>query len=224
MSMRKVFKQVISYLLVPLTRFYLRKERSYTYRGTTVRVNRGVFHPGLFYSTRFLLDYLSEQELDGKTILELGCGTGLISIVAAKMNAKVTASDVSVNAINNIMRNCLLNTVHVEIIHSDLFDKIPVQPFQWIVINPPYYVGEPKDESQFAWYCGEDFNYFRKLFPSLKNYCKSDSVVVMVLTKGSDVQAIQRIGLSHGVEFVLLRENAVLFDEKDFLFQLIFHR
>ncbi|HTE33439.1 MAG TPA: hypothetical protein VK666_23820, partial [Chryseolinea sp.] len=61
-------------------------------------------------------------------------------------------------------------------------------------------------------------------FPSLKNYCKSDSVVVMVLTKGSDVQAIQRIGLSHGVEFVLLRENAVLFDEKDFLFQLIFHR
>ncbi len=67
-----LFKRVVSFFLVPATRWYLRKPRGYTYNGVDIVVQPGVFHPGLFYSTKFLLEFLREQPLAGKSLLELG--------------------------------------------------------------------------------------------------------------------------------------------------------
>ena len=105
--MRKNFKRIISFFLVPLTRWYLRKERQYSYLGVTVKVFSGVFHPGLFYSTTFLINFLLAQKIRNKSLLELGCGTGLLSIISAKNGAVVTASDLSHQAIKNITSNTI---------------------------------------------------------------------------------------------------------------------
>ena len=218
--MRKLFKRCISFFLVPLTRWYLRKERSYTYKGTTVNVIPGVFHPGLFYSTKFLIDYLLEQPIKNKSLLELGCGTGLLSIVAFKAGALVTASDLSSLAIKNVKSNGHRNGVFIHCIHSDLFDAIDKKPFDWIIINPPYYAKTAENEEGLAWYCGENFEYFQKLFGSIKDYMHATTEVIMVLTKGSEVEKILAIGNKHGFEFELIKEKDVLFDEKDFLYRV----
>jgi len=218
--MRKLFKRFISFFLVPLTRWYLRKERKYTYKGTTVTVFPGVFHPGLFYSTKFLLDLLVEQQLADKSLLELGCGTGLISITAAKSRANVTASDLSLRAIENIKVNAQRNQVIINIIHSDLFENIEKRTFDWIVINPPYYARDPENEAALAWHCGENFDYFQKLFVSLKDHMHTSTEVIMILTKGSEVDKISAIGNKSGFQFELIREKDVLFDEKDFLYRI----
>ncbi|MBA4053998.1 MAG: methyltransferase [Marivirga sp.] len=218
--MRKLIKQFLSFFLIPLTKWYLRKERTYTYKNITVTVLPGVFHPGLFYSTKFLIDYLQEQILEKQTLLELGCGTGLISIVAAKAGAKVTSSDLSLTAIKNVKQNADQNMVSVYSIHSDLFDVIEKKTFDWIIINPPYYSRTPQNESELAWYCGENFEYFQKLFEALPNYVHSASKVIMVLTKGSEVDKIYSVARKSGFEFELIREKKVFFDEKDYLFKI----
>jgi release factor glutamine methyltransferase len=216
--MRKIFKRIISFFLIPLTRWYLLKERQYSYRDVRVTVFQGVFHPGLFYSTKFLIDYLQTQSIKNKALLELGCGTGLLSIIAAQNGAVVTATDLSPRAIENITFNAKQNRVRIEIIHSDLFDRIGLKPFDWIVINPPYYARSIETEEELAWHCGEEFEYFKKLFSTLKNYMHSTTRVIMVLTLGCELDKIVEIAKTHQFRFELLQEKNVLFDGKDFLY------
>ena len=218
--MRKYLKLFFSKFLIPLVRWYLRKERKYTYHGTTVTVLPGVFHPGLFYSTKFLVDYLDNQPLMGKSLLELGCGTGLISIIAAKAGSEVTATDLSSKAIENIKLNVRQQGVSIHIIQSNLFESIERKKFDWIVINPPYYARTPESEEELAWYAGEDFEYFHRLFSSLRDYMHDTTQVIMVLTKGSEISRISTIGAENGFEFELLKEKDVFFDEKDFLYRI----
>jgi release factor glutamine methyltransferase len=218
--MRKVIKQFTSLFLIPLTRWYLRKERTYSYLGTTVTVLPGVFHPGLFYSTKFLIDYLQDQPVTSKSLLELGCGTGLISVIAAKSGAVVTATDLSRKAIDNINLNANRNGVNIRIIQSDLFNSIERETFDWIIINPPYYAGTASSEEELAWYAGENFDYFRRLFKSLSDYSHKTTEIIMVLTKGSEVSKISTIGNESGFAFELIKEKNVFFDEKDFLYRI----
>ena len=218
--MRKIFKQIISLLLVPLTRWYLRKERQYVHHDVRVTVFQGVFHPGLFYSTKFLIDYILTQPLKDKSLLELGCGTGLLSIIATQNGAAVTATDLSHRAIENITFNAKQNRIQLRIIYSDLFDSIEQKPFDWIVINPPYYARSVKTEEELAWHCGEEFDYFKKLFSTLKDYMHSTTQVIMVLTLGCELDKIFAIAENHQFQFDLLQEKIVFFDGKDFLYQI----
>lgn len=218
--MRKILKRIVTPILVPFVRWYLRKERRFVYNGLTTHVFPGVFHPGFFHSTKFILSYLTDKDLAGKSFLELGCGSGLVSVVAAKAGANVTSSDLSLRALENTKHNANLNNVFLKIVYSDLFDSIDKTKFDWIVINPPYYARKPESDQDLAWYCGENFEYFQKLFASLNDYTHSASQVIMVLTKGADVKAIEDIAKKYTFVLELLKENPVFFDERDFLFRI----
>lgn len=218
--MRKIIKNFASFFLIPLTQWYLRKERKYTYRGTGITVLPGVFHPGMFSSTIFILEYLERQNLSQKKLLEIGSGTGLISIRAAKAHAQVTASDLSLIAIKNTAINAKFNNVDINIAHSDLFIRLPKGTFDWIIINPPYYAQDPKNENDLAWYCGKNHEYFEKLFIQLQGYMVLTTQVIIVLTKGCDLEKIFFLGKQAGLKFELIGEKKVFFDEKDFLYRI----
>jgi release factor glutamine methyltransferase len=217
--MRRLAKRLASLVLIPLTQWYLQKERTYRYKEIFLKVFPGVFHPGFFYSTKFLLRYLSELSLNGKSVLELGSGTGLISITAAKAGALVTASDLSSLAIENTIENAKLNHAVIQTIHSDLFDRV-VGKFDYIIINPPYYAKEVTNEAELAWNCGKDFEYFKKIFGQLAKHIHSHSAILMVLTKGCDLSAIFSLATSAGFSFELLREKKVFFDGKDYIYSI----
>lgn len=180
----------------------------------------GVFHPGFFSSTVMLLDFLCEQKIAGQSLIEVGCGTGLISIIASKAGAEVTAIDLSTKAIENTTRNVALNNTNLNIVQSDLFRNVDSRKFDWVMINPPYYPQRPSSEENFAWYCGEQFEYFQRLFSELKNFIHQQTRVIMVLTKGCDLERIFSIASARGFKFEMLREKKVLFDEKDFLYEI----
>jgi release factor glutamine methyltransferase len=69
--LKKYLRKISAKLLYPIFRRYQRKERLWKQGDITVKVYPGVFHPGLFFSTRFLMEYLSTLELHHKTVHEL---------------------------------------------------------------------------------------------------------------------------------------------------------
>ncbi len=218
--MRRFIKNVAAVLLIPLTRWYLRKKRFYTRGEVTVAVLPGVFHPGLFSSTVFLLDYIEAKISPGETLLEVGSGSGLISVIAARSGLDVTAIDISKTAIENTIANANENYVSIKAVQSDLFANLSTQTFDWVIINPPYYARNPEDDADYAWYCGEDFKYFKDLFKQLTNFVDAHSKVVMVLTLECDLIEIFRIAKAAGFELLLLKEKKAFFDGKDMLYQL----
>jgi release factor glutamine methyltransferase len=219
--MRKLVKRLSSLFLIPLTRWYLRKQRTFRYQQATVEVFPGVFHPGLFHSTKFLLEYLRDKQIMESSLLELGCGTGLISVVCAMKGAHVTALDLSDLAVANTKFNVISNKVDVEVLKSDLFSDLPSQKFDWIIINPPYYSVEAVNDMELAWNAGPRLEYFSRLFKDLGNYIdEENSKVIMVLTKGADLDAIFAIALQQDFYFHVKTEKSVLFDVKDFIFEI----
>ena len=165
----------IAPILKKLANVYTRKEREFSYNNITVKVLPGVFHPGLFFSSKMLLNFMNKLDFEGKSFLELGAGTGIISILAAKMGAHVYASDISSNAIENVKLNSGINNVQINIFTSDLFKNIPDVIFDYIIINPPYYNKNPNNEEEYAWFCGSNFEYFNSLFRTMSNYIDKNS-------------------------------------------------
>lgn len=190
---KSLLKSIAFRIIYPASEKYLSKERDYTYKGITVKVFPGVFHPGFFFSTKLLLKYLEQFDLHKKYVLELGAGTGLISIFASRRGGYVTASDISLTAVYNIEKNVKMTDANVEVVHSDLFDDIPHRRYDYIIINPPYYKKTPTSEKEFAWFGGDDFQYFRKLFSQLANNVYENTNVIMVLSDEADLEMIKSI-------------------------------
>jgi len=70
-------------------------------------------------------------------VLDVGTGTGIQGIIAAKKGCNVTFSDVSIHAIRCARENAMQNDVEGTFIVSDLFDSIKGK-FDTIIFNPPY--------------------------------------------------------------------------------------
>jgi release factor glutamine methyltransferase len=195
--LKQTFKYLTTRLYKPLLVKYLSATRTYAYKGIRLVIPPAVFHPGFFFSTRLLLRYVSTLPLKNKLFLEPGAGSGLISLFAARQGAVVTATDINPVAIQYLERNRYINRLDLNIIHSDLFESIPQQAYDVIAINPPYYKKQPRTAAEYAWYCGEQGEYFQHLFGGLHNYIHAQSVVLMILCDGCDLQMVKDIALQH---------------------------
>lgn len=191
--MKNTIKHIVARTYKPLLTRYLSRIREYSYGNIHLQIPPQVFHPGFFFSTKLLLQYISALSLQGQHFLELGAGSGLISIHAAKKGAVVTATDINAVAIEYLKKNSRQNEIELTIIQSDLFTHISEQLFDIIAINPPYYKKKPLAEKDYAWYCGENGEYFQELFDKLENYIHKNSIVLMVLSEECDIDMISKI-------------------------------
>jgi release factor glutamine methyltransferase len=216
---RKILIRLAGPLLQAWAKWYFTRPRSYHYKGVKGKVFPGVFFPHFTLSTRFLIDFIGAIDLKGKQLLELGCGTALISCYAAKNGAIVTASDINVQAIENAQFNAALNEVTLSTIHSDLFESIPQQTFDIMVINPPYYPIDPQNDSEKAWYCGSNFEYFTQLFEQLGAYMEEHSGVYMILSEDCQIARIKEIAVKKGFGWEEVQRRKRMAEE-NYIFQL----
>lgn len=208
-------------VLQPLYRKYLIRTRSYRFKNIRVRVRPGVFFPGFIFSTKIFLEYIEKMDLSGKTVLELGAGSGIISVLAALKGAEVTASEINPTAIQNIRENAEMNKVKITTIESDLFEAIPSSTFDFIIIAPPYYPKDPRNYSEMAWFCGKNFEFFKRLFKQLTAFCQASTQVLMILSEDCDISGITEIGDRYGFEFSILQRKRRL-GEWHFIFRIFY--
>lgn len=217
--MKAMLRNIVAHTYKPLLERYLSKIRTYSYENIQLEISPQVFHPGFFFSTRLLLNYIKRLPMKGKSLLEPGCGSGLISIYAARKGACVVSTDINPVAIEYLRKNSRHNEVCLKIIQSDLFQHIPEQEFDIIAINPPYYKKQPHILKDYAWYCGENGEYFTMLFEKLNNYIHTGSEIYMVLFEGCDMEMITRIAMQNQFVLHCVHSHKNLLEE-NFIFKI----
>ena len=101
-----------------------------------VNLNPGLaFGTGSHPTTRLCLEWLEKSNLDQKSVLDYGCGSGILGISAIKLGAKsVTAIDIDPQAVIASKNNAEKNHVQQEIKITDNNKKIE-KNFNIIVAN-----------------------------------------------------------------------------------------
>jgi len=109
-----------------------------TFMDLEFNVNSNVLIPRP--ETEELVRLMLKDELDGKEILDIGTGSGCIAISLAKNlpNAKVSALDISEEALRVARENAKINNVDINFINADIFDYQTEKKYDAIVSNPPY--------------------------------------------------------------------------------------
>ena len=105
----------------------------------TIENFKGVYEPA--EDSWLMINYLP---LFKGSVLEIGCGTGIVSINLAKRGNQVTAVDINPKAIEATKINSKKNNVELEIIEGNMFSKLKNRKFDTVVCNPPYL--PPTDE------------------------------------------------------------------------------
>lgn len=89
------------------------------------------------------LGFLKKHKLKKPDIIDLGVGSGVISVTLAKElnDCSIIALDISAEALEVAKKNAsdLEATDKINFVHSDYFDKVPTDSkFDLILANPPY--------------------------------------------------------------------------------------
>ena len=210
--MNRIIRQLMSWFYRPILERYLRRDRPFRYDGLELIILKSVFHPAFFGSSKVFAGFLKQQPLAGKKLLEVGCGSGLLSLVAAKSGAGVTAVDINPTAIACSRANAQNNHLRIEVVHSDIFQNLQQEAYDIIIVNPPFFEGQAKEDSSYAWYCGPDFYFFNTFFRELPNYTEPHSKVWMILSEVCDLKPIKAIAAEHNYQMPIIHQETRLFE------------
>ncbi len=91
---------------------------------------------------------------EGQSVLEIGTGSGLVSMYASLLTDDVTATDINFNALELAEKNFKLNNINtIKLEFGDLFEPVKDRKFDVILFNTPYL---PTDSDDII---NDDLNY-----------------------------------------------------------------
>jgi release factor glutamine methyltransferase len=84
--------------------------------------------------------------LPGARVLEIGCGSGMLAIQAARLGAEVIATEICSDSLALARRNAELNAVAIDFREGHLFEPVRgEEPFDFILANLPHKPGEQSE-------------------------------------------------------------------------------
>ncbi len=156
---------------------------------------------------------------EGNSILDLCTGSGAIAIAAYKelqrrgVSCKVTAIDISEEALALAKENALENAADIRFIQSDLFTRIRGK-FDVIISNPPYIASAEIDklqrevrdhEPRIALDGGEDgLEFYRKIAATAGKYLNRGGMLIMEVGEG---QAQEVVKMFKGNAYAMIAQD-----------------
>ena len=143
-----------------------------------------VFNPVLLRSGALMARAIARLPLADAaslSVLDLGTGSGIGAVFAARRGASVVAVDINPQAVRCARINALLNHAdeRIEVRLGDLFEPVSGRAFDLVLFNPPFYRGAPKDDLDRAWR-GEDV--FERFAAGLHGALTPDGYALLTLS------------------------------------------
>jgi release factor glutamine methyltransferase len=122
--------------------------------GMPIVVTPSVFNPKSLRTGAFFAAHIDSRVVPGGAdVLDMGTGSGVCAVAAARFARRVVAVDINSAAVRCAAMNALLNhrEHRIEVRHGDLFAPVAGERFDLILFNPPFLRGIPRDDRDRAW-------------------------------------------------------------------------
>lgn len=94
------------------------------------------FGTGSHPTTALCLEYLDQQPPVGKSVLDFGCGSGILAIASYRLGAKkVTCIDIDPQALEATKNNAIRNAIEPGLLNISLPSKLSRQPVDYLMAN-----------------------------------------------------------------------------------------
>lgn len=189
--------------------------------GISITTDPEVFNPTVFFSSEWFAEHISSLVKDEDVLIEVGCGTGIVSIKSAKNNLslRVHATDINTKAVDLTKLNAEKNGVS-ERVHSysgDVLDAIPesvkadsifwAMPFGYL---EPEEVLTGRDTQTFD----PGYRAIKKFFVDSKKYLREDGRLLVGFSIDiGHFELLKQIANENGFDLKLLEQTKGM--EKD---------
>lgn len=119
--------------------------------GLSIASDRDVYPPS--EDSELLIDTLDVRR--GERVLEIGCGSGVVSIHCALAGAEVVCGDVNPRAVALTRMNAAANGAVLEAVETDVYSNVEGR-FDLVLFNLPYLPVEEGEGLARAWSGGPD--------------------------------------------------------------------
>ncbi|WP_407424656.1 HemK2/MTQ2 family protein methyltransferase [Methanobrevibacter sp.] len=129
---------------------------------------------------------------EGQSVLEIGTGSGLVSMYASLLTDDVTATDINYNALELAEKNFKLNNIDtIRLEFGDLFEPVKNEKFDVILFNTPYLPTDSDDiidgDLNYAFDGGLNGRKVIDLFLNeVKNHLNDGGIVQLIQSSLSD--------------------------------------
>jgi len=157
-----------------------------------------------------------------KEMLEIGSGTGILSVLCALNGACVTAVDINKQAAENTKQNAKLHGVKIDVRESDLFSSIEAdEKFELIFWNHPFgwISREPRDILEKA-VIDRGYSELERFFKSAKKHLAENGKILLGTSSLAALLEIKGLAEKYGFSFKLLVKSEKEFFESDILIDL----
>ncbi len=136
----------------------------------------------------------------GESVLEIGCGSGIVSLHCAKEGAQVTAGDINPAAVELTQKNARINDMNVDVVLTDVYGSIS-GTFDTIVFNLPYLPVNDDVSLGEAWSGGDDgLGPLPRLLEGAPEHGNEGWRVVIVVSSLMDEEELDSLLLPYNVK------------------------
>ena len=185
------------------------------YKGICYQTHPQVYEPA--EDTFLLADNLQVERMS--QVLEIGTGTGIIAIMAARRARMVIATDINPYALECAVKNIIANKAfNVELRKGHLFQPVENEKFDLILFNTPYLPSLDEenvdDELDTAWNGGIDGReVIDQFLDELKHHLNPGGQVQLVQSSLSDIDKTLKKLEELGFEASVTAREKCFFEE-----------
>ena len=136
------------------------------------------------------------MDLTGKHVADVGTGSGILALAAARAGAKAVALDINPMAVNAAADNARANGLgdRVTAVRSDLMSALaPSSSVRCDHIQSAFLFGEPRDIADRAWVAGPGYRDIMSLFEQARQRLKSSGTMYVLLLLDSDLHFLGQL-------------------------------
>ncbi|KAG0227751.1 hypothetical protein BGW41_003695 [Actinomortierella wolfii] len=170
-----------------------------TTNGLTIHVHPNVYSPKYFPESTWYARHL-QSIVQGKDFLEVGVGTGIISLYVAQTGSKVYGVDINPDAVEISRKNFECNGLEADLRVSDLFDSLDENlRVDYIFWNHPWqYYSHVTEKLRTEKTLDEGYKALTRYIAEGRRYLKEGGVILIGTCCFANLDAVSAIAHKYG--------------------------